>query len=123
MQPITNTLANPIKEIKILIEEKSRTNLEHQVTSVENRISSQYVDIRNSISAVEKSAIQSIKLGESNSSLICENTEKITSHTFDIDSLNEKIADLENHLKILQDDLDCTRNRNLKKTLIFRNIK
>ena len=40
--------SNPIKELKILIEEKSRTNLEHQITSVENRISSQYVDIRNS---------------------------------------------------------------------------
>ena len=31
--------------------------------------------------------------------------------------------DLQNHLKILQDDLDDTRNQSLKKTLIFQNIK
>ena len=37
--------------------------------------------------------MQAIKLGESNSSLISENTEKITSHTFDTDSLNARIAD------------------------------
>ena len=40
-----------------------------------------------------KSAMQAIKLRESNSSLIPENTEKITSHTFDTDSLNARIAD------------------------------
>ena len=113
---------DPIKELRTLIEEKF-ANLEQRITSVENKISSQYDDIRNSISAVKKSAIQAIKLGETNSSLISENTEMITSHTFDIDSLNKRIVDLENHLKIFQDDLDDTRNQSLRKTLIFRNIK
>ena len=47
-------------------------NLEQWITSVENKIPSQYANIRNSISAVKKSAIQSIKLGEYNSSLISE---------------------------------------------------
>ena len=51
------------------------------------------------------------------------NNEMITSHTFDIDSLNKRIVDLENHLNILQDDLDDTRNQRLTKTLIFQNIK
>ena len=55
--------------------------------------------------------------------LISENTEIITWHTFDIDSLNKRIVGLENHLRITQDDLDDTRNRNLRKTLTFRNIK
>ena len=90
---------------------------------VENTISSQYDNSRNSISAVKKSAIQAIKLGETNSSLISENTEIITLPNFNINSLNKRIVDLENHLKILQDDLDDTRNRNLRKSLIFRNIK
>ena len=117
----TNTQVDPIKELRTLIEEKL-ANLEQRITSVENKISFQYDNIRNSISVVEKSAIQAIKLGETNSSQISENTEMITSHTFDIDSLNKRIVDLENHLKILQDDLDNTRNRSLRKTLIFRNI-
>ena len=117
----TNTQVDPIKELRTLIEEKL-ANLEQRITSVENKISSQYDNIRNSISVVEKSAIQAIKLGETKSSQISENTEMITSHTFDIDSLNKRIVDLENHLKILQDDLDNTRNRSLRKTLIFRNI-
>ena len=82
----TNTQVDPIKELRTLIEEKF-TNLEQQITSVENKISSQYDKLRNSISAVKKSAIQAIKLGETNSSLISGNTEMITSHTFDNDSL------------------------------------
>ena len=97
-------------------------NLEQRITLVENKVFSQYDDIRNSISAVEKSAIRAIKLGEINSYLISENTEVITWHTFDIDSLNKRIVELENHLKIIQDDLDDTRNWNLRKTLIFWNI-
>ena len=82
-----------------------------------------YVEIRNSIIACKKSAFQPIKLGENNSSLISENTEKITSHTFDINSLSARTVSLENHLKIFQDDLDEIRNRSLRKTLIFLNIK
>ena len=99
------------------------TNLEQRITLVERKIFSQYDDIRNFISAVEKSAIWAIKLGETNLYLISENTEIITRHTFDIDSLNKIIVGLENHLRITQDDLDDTRNRNLRKTLTFRNIK
>ena len=114
----TNTLADPIKELKNLIEEKF-ANLEQRITLAENKTSSQYVDIRNSISAVEKSAILAIKLGEFNPSLISENTEKITSHTFNTDQLNARILDLEKSLKIVQGDLDATRNRNLRKTFIF----
>ena len=117
-----NTQVGPIKELRTLIEEKF-ANLEQWITSLENKISSQYDNIWNSVSAVKKSVIQAIKLGETNLSLISENTEMITSHTFDIDSLNKRIVDLENHLKILQDDLDDTRNRSLRKTLIFQNIK
>ena len=99
------------------------TNLEQRITLVERKIFSQYDDIRNFISAVEKSAIWAIKLGETNLYLISENTEIITRHTFDIDSLNKIIVGLENHLRITRDDLDDTRNRNLRKTLTFRNIK
>lgn len=92
-----NTLVDPIKELRSFIEETFE-NLEQQIAWVENKISSQYVDIRNSISA--------IKLGESNSSLISENTDKIKSHTFGIDSLNERIMVFKNHLNMFQDDLD-----------------
>ena len=83
----TNTQVDPIKELRTLIEEKFE-NLEQRTTLVESKISSQYDDIRNSISTFEKSSIQAIKLGETNYSLISENTEMITSHTFDINSLS-----------------------------------
>ena len=93
------------------------------MTLVENKISSQYDNMKNSISVVKKSAIQTNKLGETNSSLISGNTEMVTSHTFHIDSLNKRKVDLENHLKILQDDLDDTTNQSLRRTLTFRKIK
>ena len=83
----TNTQVDPIKELRTLIEEKFE-NLEQRITLVESKISSQYDDIRNSISTFEKSSIQAIKLGEINYSLISENTEMITSHTFDVNSLS-----------------------------------
>ena len=83
----TNTQVDPIKELRTLIEEKFE-NLEQRITLVESKISSQYDDIRNSISTFEKSSIQAIKLGETNYSLISENTEMITSHTFDVNSLS-----------------------------------
>ena len=83
----TNTQVDPIKELRTLIEEKFE-NLEQRITLVESKISSQYDDIRNSISTFEKSSIQAIKLGETNYSLISENTEMITSHTFDINLLS-----------------------------------
>ena len=56
----TSTLADPIKELKTLIEEKF-ANLEQLMTLFENRISSQYVGIRNSIS---KSKNQPFKLSD-----------------------------------------------------------
>ena len=123
-QPVnaTNTPVNLIKELKNPIEEKF-VNVIQKITSVENKVSSQFVNIGNSITAVEKSVIQAIKQGEYNLPLISENTQKITSHTFDIDSLNTRIVDLESHLKVLQNDLDDARNRSLRKTLIFWSIK
>ena len=123
-QPVnaTNTPVNLIKGLKNPIEEKF-VNVIQKITSVENKVSSRFVNIGNSITAVEKSVIQAIKQGEYNSPLISENTQKITSHTFDIDSLNTRIVDLESHLKVLQNDLDDARNRSLRKTLIFWSIK
>ena len=68
------------------------------------------------------SAIQAIKLVETNLSLISENAEMITPHTFDIDSLNKRIVDLENHLKIFQDDLDDTRNEAWGRASFFETL-
>ena len=78
----TNTLVNLIKELKNPIEEKF-VNVIQKITSVQNNVSSQFVNIGNSITAVEKSVIQAIKQGECNAQN--EKTQKITSHTFDID--------------------------------------
>ena len=66
-----NTHVDLIKELRTLIEDKI-ANLEQRITSVENKISYQYDDRRNSINAVEKLAIQAIKLGETNSFLLSE---------------------------------------------------
>lgn len=40
-----------------------------------------------------------------------------------MESLNIKIGDLDNQMKVLGDDIDDTRNQSLRKTLIFRNIQ
>ena len=60
-----NTQVDSIKELRNLIEEKL-ANLEQWITSVENKTSSQYDNIRNSIGSVKKSVIQAIKLGKIN---------------------------------------------------------
>ena len=59
-----NTQVDSIKELRNLKEKLA--NLEQWITSVENKTSSQYDNIRNSIVAVKKSVIQAIKLGKTN---------------------------------------------------------
>ena len=93
VDPIKKGTQNPYLEEKF-------ANLEQWITSVENKRyppSTEYDDISKEFYECSQkiSHIQAIKLGKANLSLISENTEMITLCTFNIDSLNKRIVDLE----------------------------
>ena len=56
---------------------------------------------------IDKTAKSALDLAMSNSALIAENTEKISSHEFEYQTLEE---------------LEDSKNRSMRKTLILRNI-
>ena len=58
----------------------------------------------------------------SNSALIAENTEKISSHGFEYQTLLERLESLETENKVIKEELEDSKNRSMRKTLIFRNI-
>ena len=51
------------------------------------------------------------------------NTERISSQQFDYQSLVERIEMLENKNKELADELEESKNRSMRKTLVFKNIR
>ena len=62
-------------------------------------------------------------IATSNSKVIAENTERISSQQFDYQSLVERIKALETKNKELTDELEDSKNRSMRKTLVFRNIR
>ena len=62
-------------------------------------------------------------IATSNSKVIAENTERISSQQFDYQSLVERIEALETKNKELTDELEDSKNRSMRKTLVFRNIR
>ena len=62
-------------------------------------------------------------IATSNSKVIAENTERISSQQFDYQSLVERIEALETKNKELTDELEDSKNRRMCKTLVFRNIR
>ena len=55
--------------------------------------------------------------------VIAENTERISSQQFDYQSLVERIETLETKNKELTDKLEDSKNRSMRKTLVFRNTR
>ena len=71
----------------------------------------------------EQKANSALSLATSNSKVIAENTEKISSQQFDYQSLVKRIETLETKNKELTDELEESKNRSMHKTLVFRNIR
>ena len=59
----------------------------------------------------------------SNSALISENTQKISSHEFEHQILLERLESLETENKEIKEELEYSKNRSMRKTLMFRNIQ
>ena len=59
----------------------------------------------------------------SNSALISENTKKISSHEFDYQTLLERLKSLQTEKKKLKEELEESKNRSMRKLLIFQNIQ
>ena len=57
----------------------------------------------------------------SHSALIAKNTEKISSHEFEYQL--EKLESLETENKKIKEELENSKNRSMRKMLIFRNIQ
>ena len=73
------------------------------------------------IKVAEKTANTTLDLATSNSALIAENTEKLTSHEFDHQSVLERLVNLETENRKIK-ELEDTKNRSMRKILVFKNI-
>ena len=72
---------------------------------------------------IEQKANSALILATFNPKVIAENTERISSQQFDYQSLVEKLEALETKNKKLTDELEDSKNRRLRKTLVSRNIR
>ena len=108
--PSQSPAKDPIASIQSLIENKF-VSLEERIEAVENKITKQYKEVLGLVRNLDETAKSALDLAMSNSALIAENTEKISSHEFEYQTL-EKLEELE--------DL---KNRSIRKTLILRNIQ
>ena len=71
---------------------------------------------------IDKKANSDLSLATSNSKLIAENTERISSEEIDYQSFLDKIETLETKNKDPTDELEEFKNKSMRKTLIFKNI-
>ena len=104
-----------------LIEDKF-ASLEARIVSVEDQLNKHHEQFINMIKGIEQKANSALSLATSNSKVIAENTERISSQQFDYQSLVERIEALETKNKELTDELEDFKNRSMRKTLVFRNI-
>ena len=104
-----------------LIEDKF-ASLEARIVSVEDQIN-KHEQFINMIKDIEQKANSALSLATSNSKVIAENTERISSQQFDYQLLVERIEALETKNKELTDELEDSKIRSMHKTLVFRNIR
>ena len=98
-------------------------SLEARMVSVENQINKHHEQFINMIKDIdEQKANSALSLVTSNSKVIADSTERISSQQFHYQSLVERIEPLETRNKELTDELKDSKNRSMRKTLVFRNI-
>ena len=112
--PAKDSFAN----LRSLIENKF-ASLEEHIHKVENKITEQYKEVIGLIRNIDKTAKSALDLAVFNSALTAENTEKISSQTFEYQRLLEKLESLEVENKKIKEELEDSKNRSRSKTLIF----
>ena len=75
------------------------------------------------IKDIEQKANSALIVATSNSKVIAENAERMSSQQFDYQSLVERTEMLETKNKELTDELEESKNRSIRKTLVFKNIR
>ena len=88
-----------------LIENKF-ASLEERIDAVENKITEQYEEVIGLIRNIDKTAKSPLNLAMSNSALISENTEKMSSHDFEHQILLERLESLETENKEIKEELE-----------------
>ena len=105
-----------------LIEDKF-ASLEARIVSVEDQRNKHHDQFINMIKDIEQETNSALSIATSNPKVIAENTERISNQQFDYQSLVERIEALETKNKELTDELEHSKNRSMRKTLVFRNIR
>ena len=72
---------------------------------------------------IDKTAKSAFNLAMASLALITENTENMSSHEFEYQTLLERLENLETEDKKIKEELQDSKNRSARKTLIFRNIQ
>ena len=105
-----------------LIEDKF-ASLEARIVLVVNQANKHREQFSYMIKDIEMRANSALSLATSNSKLISENVERIFSKQFDYQLLVETKETLETKNKELTDESEESKNKSMRKTLIFKNIK
>ena len=96
--------------------------LEECISSVETQIKSQHDEFMRLINKAEESPQLALQIGQRNSNQISESKELIEENKFEADQLKEQVKKLNKDMNKLTEELEDTRNRGMRKTLIFKNI-
>ena len=110
-----------IQEIKTLIESKF-SMLEELISSVETQIKNQNDEFMRSISKAEESSQLALEMGQRKSNQISESKKLTGGNKFEVDQLKDQVKKLNEDMKKLTEELEDTRNRGIRKILIFKNI-
>ena len=90
--------------------------LEVRIVSVEERMNKHHEQFIDMIKDMEQKANSALSFATSNSKVIAENTERISSQQFDYQSLVESVEALETKNIELKDELEQSKNRSIPKT-------
>ena len=124
-QEKSNPLPSPSKAsldaLSKLTEDKF-ASLEACIVVVEDQINKHYEQFIDMIKDIDQKANLALSLATSNSKIIAENTERISSQQLDYQSLVKRIEAVETKNKELTDEVEDSKNRSMGKTLVFRSI-
>ena len=110
-----------LEAIKKLIESKFSL-IEERISSGEQQIKSENVEFVSLISKIEESTKAALELGHANSARLKDNLDRIDSNSYEVNQLKDQVSHLDEEMKKPKSELEDTRNRGLRKTLIFKNI-
>ena len=110
-----------LSDFRKLLQENFK-KLDGRKQAVENGLKENHQEFLNMLKDVDNKANTALDLAKSNSILHTKNAEKIESVEFDVSNLKNEIEELKKKNQDLCDEIDDTKNRTMRKTLIFREI-